>query len=189
MSDQIPEPLTPHQPAKTLPDPPMFPGGMLIGQEEEDAVLEVLRSKRLYRYYGPQAGPSKAAELERSFSAVMNSQYSQAVTSGTAALICALRGVGVGAGDEVIVPGYAWIACAAAVLGVNAVPVIAEIDESLTLDPADVERKVTPYTKAIMAVHMRGAQARLDELLAIAKKNNLKVVEDVAQAMGGSYKG
>jgi len=167
----------------------MFPGGMLIGQEEEDAVLEVLRSKRLYRYYGPQAGPSKAAELERSFSAVMNSQYSQAVTSGTAALICALRGVGVGAGDEVIVPGYAWIACAAAVLGVNAVPVIAEIDESLTLDPADVERKITPYTKAIMAVHMRGAQARLDELLAIAKKNNLKVVEDVAQAMGGSYKG
>lgn len=189
MSIQNPISDTPHQPAKKLPDPPMFPGGMMIGEEEEEAVLQVLRSKRLYRYYGPQAGPSQAAELEREFAEVMNARFSQAVTSGTAALICALRGVGVGAGDEVIVPGYAWIACAEAVLGVNAVPVVAEVDESLTLDPSDVERKITPYTKAIMAVHMRGAQARLDELLAIAQRHHLKVVEDVAQAMGGSYKG
>lgn len=178
-----------HQPAKKLPDPPMFPGGMMIGQEEEEAVLEVLRSKRLYRYYGPNPGPSKVAELEQNFAEFMHAGYSQAVTSGTAALLCALRGIGAGPGDEVIVPAYTWIASASAVLGVGAIPVLAEVDESLTLDPRDVENKITPYTKAIMPVHMRGAPARLDELQAIAQRHNLKVIEDVAQAMGGSYKG
>jgi dTDP-4-amino-4,6-dideoxygalactose transaminase len=167
----------------------MFPGGMMIGQEEEEAVLEVLRTKRLYRYYGPEPGPSKAAELEQRFAEVMKVAYSQAVTSGTAALLCALRGIGVGPGDEVIVPAYTWIASAAAVLGVGAVPILAEVDESLTLDPNDVERKISPYTKAIMPVHMRGAPSRLDELQAIATRHHLKIVEDVAQAMGGSYKG
>jgi dTDP-4-amino-4,6-dideoxygalactose transaminase len=167
----------------------MYPGGMRIGQEEEEAVLEVLRNKRLFRYYGPNPGPSKVAELEKAFAAHMGTTYGLAVTSGTGALVCALTGIGVGPGDEVIVPAYTWIASASAVFAVGGVPIPAEVDESLTLDPVDVERKITRYTKAIMPVHMRGAPCRMDALLEVARKHNLKVIEDTAQADGGSYHG
>ena len=176
-------------PAKQRSDPPMYPGGMSIDEEEEQAVLEVLRAKRLFRYYGPLDSSSKVLELEKAFAAFMGTEYSLAVTSGTAALTCGLHALGVGPGDEVIVPAYTWIASAAAVITAGAIPVMAEVDESLLLDPADVEAKITPYTKAIMAVHMRGAPCKMDELLAVAAKHNLKVIEDSAQADGGSYKG
>jgi len=162
---------------------------MMINQEEERAVLEVLRSKRLFRYYGPYEGPSKVDELERDFAAHMGTRYALAVTSGTAALICGLQGIGIGPGDEVIVPAYTWIASPASVLAVGGVPVIAEVDETLTLDPADVEAKITPHTKAIMPVHIRGAPCRMEELLDVAQRYGLKVIEDTAQADGGSYKG
>jgi 8-amino-3,8-dideoxy-alpha-D-manno-octulosonate transaminase len=177
------------KPAKQRPSPPMYPGGNMIDQEEEASVLEALRAKRLFRYYGPNEGPSKVEELEIEFARKMGTRRALAVTSGTAALICGLRGLGVGPGDEVIVPAFTWIASASAVLAVGGVPVVAEIDESLTLDPADVEKKITPYTKAIMPVHMRGTPCKMDELLAVAKKHGLKVIEDSAQADGASYKG
>ena len=106
------------------------------------------------------------------------------VNSGTSALISALTGVGVGPGDEVIVPGYTYISTAAAVMATGAVPVIAEIDESLGLDPQDLERKITPHTRAVMPVHMRGVPARLDDILAVARKHGLKVVEDCCQCVG-----
>lgn len=176
-------------PIKQRPNPPMYPGGMEIGAAEEAAVLEVLRSKRLFRYYGPNPGPSKVATLEHAFAGHMGAAKALAVTSGTAALICGLQGIGVGPGDEVIVPAYTWIASAAAVAAVGGVPIPAEVDESLTLDPADVERKITPYTAAIMPVHMRGAPCRMDELMALARAHGLKVIEDVAQADGASYRG
>ena len=176
-------------PAKQHPDPPMYPGGMEIDAEEEQAVLEVLRAKRLFRYYGPLTSSSKVLELEQAFAAFMGTQYSLAVTSGTAALTCGLHALGIGPGDEVIVPAYTWIASAAAIITAGAIPIMAEVDESLLLDPVDVEAKITPYTKAIMAVHMRGAPCRMDELMAVAHKHNLKVIEDTAQADGGSYKG
>ena len=176
-------------PAKQRPDPPMYPGGMEIDTEEEQAVLEVLRAKRLFRYYGPLTSSSKVLELEQAFAAFMGTQYSLAVTSGTAALTCGLHALGIGPGDEVIVPAYTWIASAAAIITAGAIPIMAEVDESLLLDPVDVEAKITPYTKAIMAVHMRGAPCRMDELMAVARKHNLKVIEDTAQADGGSYKG
>jgi dTDP-4-amino-4,6-dideoxygalactose transaminase len=104
-------------------------------------------------------------------------------------LICALRAVGVGLGDEVIVPAYTWIATATAVLAAGGVPVVAEVDETLLLDPDDFEAKITPYTKAVVIVHMRGAPAPMDRLLAIARKHGLKVVEDCAQANGATYHG
>ena len=176
-------------PARRRPDPPMYPGGMLIDGKEEEAVLEVMRAKRLFRYYGPQGGPSKAAELEEAFAAHMGANHALAVTSGTAALICGLQGIGVGPGDEVILPAYTWIASAEAVLAVGAVPIVAEVDETLTLDPRDVETRITPYTKAIMAVHMRGCPCRMDELMAVARKHGLVVVEDTAQADGASFQG
>lgn len=178
-----------NSPALTGPLPPMFPGGMWIDEEEETAVLEVMRNKRLFRFYGPFEGPSKVAELEKEFAAFMGTTYAQAVTSGTAALISGLRAMEIGPGDEVIVPAYTWIASASAVLAVGAVPILAEVDESLTLDPVDVERKISSYTKAIIPVHMRGAACDMDAIMAVAKKHNLKVLEDAAQADGASYHG
>jgi 8-amino-3,8-dideoxy-alpha-D-manno-octulosonate transaminase len=176
-------------PSKQHKDPPMYPGGMAVDEAEEAAVLEVLRSKRLFRYYGPNESVSKVAELEKTFAAKKGVKYAQAVTSGTAALICALRAVGVGPGDEVIIPAYTWIASATAVLAAGGVPIIAEVDETLLLDPVDFEAKITPYTKAVIVVHMRGAPAPMDKLLPIAQKHGLKVVEDCAQANGATFHG
>ena len=176
-------------PTVTSPLPRMYPGGMRIGREEEEAVLEVLRSKRLFRYYGPQSSRSWVSELEGAFAAVMGVQHAAAVSSGSAALMCALGGLGVGPGDEVIVPAYTWIATASAVVAMGAVPILAEVDESLTIDPADVRRKISRFTKAIIPVHLRGAPCQMNELMAIAGEHNLPVLEDVAQADGGSYHG
>jgi 8-amino-3,8-dideoxy-alpha-D-manno-octulosonate transaminase len=177
------------EPAVRAPLPPMYPGGMRIGVEEETAVLEVLRSKRLFRYYGPEPGPSKVAELEEKFARLMDAPHALALTSGSAALMCALAALGIGPGDEVIVPAYTWIASAEAVMGVGAVPVVAEVDESLTLDPFDVEQRINMHTRAIMPVHMRGAPCNMDALMSVAHRHNLAVVEDVAQADGGNYRG
>lgn len=193
MSDQDPRlkklAIEGGEPAKAHPDPPMYPGGMLIDEQEEQAVLEVLRSKRLFRYYGPHEGPSQVAELEAAFAAHMGARHALAVTSGTAALICGLHGIGVGPGDEVIVPAYTWVASAAAVLAAGAVPILAEVDETLTLDAEDVERRITPFTRAIMAVHMRGLPCHMDALRAVAGRHGLAVIEDVAQADGASFYG
>jgi dTDP-4-amino-4,6-dideoxygalactose transaminase len=176
-------------PAVTSPLPRMYPGGLRIGREEEEAVLDVLRSKRLFRYYGPTPGPSRVAELEDAFAAVMGVKHAAAVSSGSGALMCALAGLGVGPGDEVIVPAYTWIATASAVVAMGAVPILAEVDESLTLDPTDVRRKITRFTKAIIPVHLRGVPCQMNELMAIAREHTLPVLEDVAQADGGSYHG
>ena len=171
------------------PLPQMYPGGLKIGSEEEAAVIDVIRNQRLFRYYGPNPGPSKVEELEKAFAAFMGTKYAMAVTSGTAALICSLIGLGVGPGDEVIVPAFTWIASASAVVAVGAVPVVAEVDQSLTLDPAAIAAQITPYTKVIMPVHMRGGASRMDAIMEVARKHNLKVVEDTAQADGASYQG
>jgi len=167
----------------------MFPGGNMIGAEEEQAVLEVIRSKKLARYHGYHHIPSKVAQFEAAFATHMGVAKAFAVTSGTAALMCGLAGIGIEPGDEVIVPGYAWLACASTVVVMGAIPIIAEVDDSLNLDPADVMQKITPRTRAIMPVHMRGAPAQMDDLLAIARQHGLRVIEDVAQACGGSYRG
>jgi dTDP-4-amino-4,6-dideoxygalactose transaminase len=175
--------------AKTTPNYPMYPGGLEIGEEEKKQVLEVLDRKYLFRYYGPENYPSKVAELEVEFARKMGSQYALAVTSCTGALITSLVACGIGAGDEVLVTGYTFFASCASIVAANAIPVICEIDETLTMDPDDVEKKITPYTKAIIVVHMRGVPCDMDRIMAIAKKHNLKVIEDVAQAAGGTYKG
>jgi len=177
------------EPALTSPLPPMFPGGMRIDEEEEASVLETLRSKRLFRYYGPNPGESKAALLEEEFAAFMGVRHALAVTSGTAALMTGLAGLGIGPGMEVIVPAYTWIATASAVAALGAVPIIAEVDESLTLDPQDFENKITPYTRAVIPVHMRGAPCQMDAIQKIAAAHNLAVLEDAAQANGASYLG
>jgi len=175
--------------AKTTPNYPMYPGGLEIGEEEKREVLEVLERKYLFRYYGPQEFPSKVRELEMDFAGMVGSKHALAVNSGTSALISSLIAVGVGPGCEVIVPGYTFFASAAAIIGAKAIPVIAEVDATLTLDPEDFERKITPHTKAVIPVHMRGVPCDMDRIMAIARKHDIKVVEDVAQAVGGTYQG
>jgi dTDP-4-amino-4,6-dideoxygalactose transaminase len=167
----------------------MFPGGMEIGDEEIDAVTQVLRSRNVFRYYGVGDGPGEVDALEREFAAHLGARHALAVNAGSAALICALAGAGIGSGDEVVLPAYTWNATANAILAVGAVPVLAEVDDSLTLDPADVASKLTERTRAILPVHMRGAPADLEPLLALARERSLVVVEDVCQAAGASYRG
>jgi 8-amino-3,8-dideoxy-alpha-D-manno-octulosonate transaminase len=179
--------------ARTQPEPPMFPGGMEIGLEEQEAVQRVVESKRLIRFYGPddpdgEDTPSEVDRFEAEFAARVGVDYALGVSSGTAALIACLAALGVGPGDEVILPAYTFIASASAIVAVGGIPVLAEIDESLTLDPASVRDAITEHTRAIMSVHMRGMPARMDELAAIAKAHDLGLVEDAAQATGASYR-
>jgi len=176
-------------PARTRPEPPMYPGGMEVDQEELQALARVIESKNLFRYYGIGDGPDEVLSFEREFAEHMGAKHALCVNAGSSALICALIGAGVGDGDEVIVPAYTWNATPNAVLATRALPVLAEVDESLTLDPADVERRITPRTRAILPVHMRGAPAAMDALGAIAKENGLVMIEDVCQAAGASYRG
>lgn len=175
--------------AKSTPNIPMFPGGLEIGEEEKKQVLEVLDRKYLFRYYGPADYPSKVREFELEFAKKIDVKYALAVNSCTSALITALVACGVGPGDEVIVPGYTFFASCAAIIGAKAIPVIVEVDETLTIDPDDIEKKITPATKALLVVHMRGVPCDMDRIMAIAKAHDLLVIEDTAQAIGGTYKG
>ena len=159
----------------------------IMGKEEAKAAARVIESGKLFRYLG---GEERESELfEKEWSEKIGVEYTVTVTSGTAALICALVGLNVGPGDEVIVPAYTFMASAMAPLAVGAIPVIAEVNDSVTIDPADIEKKITPRTKAIMPVHMNGLPSKMDKVMEIAKKHNLLVCEDCAQADGGSFKG
>ena len=175
--------------AKTTPNFPMYPGGLEIGDEEKKQVLEVLDNKYLFRYYGPSDMPSKVRQLEEGFIAKTGAKYALATSSCTGALISSLVACGIGPGDEVIVTGYTFFASCAAIVAAKAIPVIAEVDETLTIDPDDIEKKITPATKGMVIVHMRGVPCDMDRIMAIAKKHDLRVIEDVAQACGGTYKG
>ncbi len=167
------------------------PGMELIGEEEKRELLEVLEAGYLFRYGSPDnpAFKAKVYHLEQEVARLVGVRHAVAVNSGTTALLVALAGLGVGPGDEVIVPGYTFIASMSSVIYARAIPILAEVDRTFNLDPADVRRKITPRTKAIMAVHMLGNPARLDELKAIADEHHLLLIEDCAQAFGASYKG
>ncbi len=158
-----------------------------IGQEEKDAVARVIDSKELFNVNG---GPLKETEnCEREIREMFNVKRAVLMTSGTASLTSALIGMGIGPGDEVIIPAYTYIATALAVVSVGAMPVVAEIDETLMLDPNDIENKITERTKAVIPVHMMGYPCDMDRIMAIAKKHNLLVLEDACQGNGGKYKG
>jgi dTDP-4-amino-4,6-dideoxygalactose transaminase len=167
-----------------------------LGEPEQEAAAEaareVIRSKRLYRAGGVSTKVlehSQVAEFERSFARRMEAEHALAVNSGTSALVCGLAALGIGPGDEVIVPAYTWVSTAGAVVAVGAVPVIAEVDDSLNIDPEDASAKITPQTRAVIPVHMRGAPARMDALMELAGVRGLRVLEDAAQAVGGSFRG
>lgn len=126
--------------------------------------------------------------FEQALGEMVGARHVISVTGGTAALTCALAAAGIGPGDEVLVPAYTWMATATAPVMVGAVPILVDINETLTIDPADIERKITPHTKAIIPVHMVNVPCDMDAILAIAKKHNLMVIEDACQAVGVRYK-
>lgn len=175
-----------------MPPPPLGLGSALIGSEEESLVLDVLRRRQLFRYYGDdpaQPPPPMVATLEREFAAWLGVPYTLAVSSGTTALELVLAAWGIGPGDEVIVPAWSWLSCLAAIVRIGARPVLAEIDGSLCLDPAEIPRLATPRTRAVLVVHFQGVAANLDAIIHHAHRRGLYVLEDVAEAPGATYRG
>lgn len=168
------------------------PGVELIGEEEIAEVLEVLSSRFVSRY-GPDDDPAfgaKCRRFEQEAASLAGVGYGLALSGGgSSGLWLSLVSLGIGPGDEVIVPGFTFVASISAVVYARARPVLAEIDETFNLDPADVEARITPRTRAIIAVHMLGAPARLAELKAIADRHGIALIEDCAQAFGASYGG
>jgi len=175
--------------AKTTPNIPMYPGGYEIGEDEKREVCDSLDKKYIFRYYMPKGLTSKVSEFEKCMTDMVGVRYGLGTNSCTSALIASLIACDVGPGHEVIVPAFTYWSSASAVCCARAVPVVAELDESLTMDPADVERKITPRTKAIMPVHMRGSACDMGRIMEIARRHKLAVVEDAAQACGGTFKG
>jgi len=175
-------------PVRSTPLRPGYWGTQFYDEKERAEVLEVLEAKAPFRWYGTNP-PTKVLQFEKEFAARMGSKFALAVTSGTAALQCAMAALEVGPGDEVILPAWTWHSCFNAVVLAGALPVCAEIDRTFNIDPDAVERLITPQTKVIMAVHLVGNPCHLDRILAIAKKHNIKVLEDCAQSVGASYKG
>ncbi len=167
-------------------------GPQYYDDEERRELVEVLDNRSPFRWWGLDAlghPPDKCINFEKEFAAHQQTRYALAVTSGTTALITAMAGLSVGPGDEVILPAWTWYACYDAVLAAGALPVFAEVDDSMNLDPTDLEHRITSRTKVIMAVHILGEPADLEPILALARKHNLKVLEDCAQSVGATYRG
>ena len=170
----------------TWPEP--FPGVHWVDREEEEAVLAVLRGGALFRYYG-KSPPRFVESLEATARQFYGVKYALAVNSGTGALMTAMNALGIGPGCEVIVPSFFWVATVGAVVQSNAIPVLCEVDDSLTMDPADLQRKITPKTRLIVPVHMAGAPSDMGSITAIAQKHGIPLLEDCAQANGGEFRG
>ncbi len=168
-----------------------MPGFELFGDSERKQVQDVLDSGVLMRYGfdGMRNGHWKAKELETALSRRMQTTYAHLCSSGTAALTVALASAGVGAGDEVIMPTFTFVASFESILAIGAVPILVDVDDTLTLNPEAVENAITENTKVVMPVHMCGSMADLGALESICEKHNLLLLEDACQAIGGSYHG
>ncbi len=168
-----------------------MPGHEILGDEEQKEILDVLSRKVLFRYEfdAQRQGVYKVEEFEREFSRYCGVKHALAVSSGTAALRVALAALGIGPGDEVVTQGFTFVATWEAVLDAGAVPVFAEIDDTLCLDPADMEARLTPRTRAVIPVHMCGGQARIQEIVSAADRRGIPVIEDTAQSCGARIHG
>ncbi len=167
-----------------------MPGYEIIGEEEREAVNAVFDSGGCLFRYGfdfMRKGRYSVVDFEKQFATYIRVPHAHAVSSGTAALFCVNKALGIGPGDEVITQSFTFVATVEAITETGATPVIAEIDETLNMDPADLEKKISKKTKAIWVVHMMGNPARMKEILAIGKKYGVPVLEDTAQAFGARY--
>ncbi len=168
-----------------------MPGFELFGNLERKEVNDVLDNGVLMRYGfdGMRNGHWKAKKLEQELEQQLQVNHAQLVSSGTAAVSVAFASAGIGAGDEVIMPTFTFVASFEAIMMLGAIPILVDIDDTLTLCPKAVEAAITPKTKAIMPVHMCGSMANLDALQVICKNHNLVLIEDSSQATGATYKG
>jgi 8-amino-3,8-dideoxy-alpha-D-manno-octulosonate transaminase len=168
-----------------------MPGIEFFGEEERKEVLDVLDTGVLFRYNHDteRQGHWKALEFEKAVADFVGAKYAHSVSSGSTAVACALAACGVGYNDEVIVPPFTYIATIEAVLWAGAIPVFAEIDETLNLSPEGIKACITSKTKAVLLVQMCGAMAKMDEIIKVCEENNVMLIEDSAQALGASYKG
>ena len=176
------------EPVRKEPLPLEFPGVHRMDEDEVEAAVRVLRARSPFRYYGIDLQQETSA-FEEEFAGFAGVRHALAVSSGTGALQVAMAALGVGPGQEVIVPAYLWVSVAAAVVNLGAIPVVADIDDTFTLDPAAVEQAITPRTSGIVLVHMSGAPGDAEAILAVARKHNLFLLEDCAQCAGGSVGG
>jgi len=175
-------------PVRSKPLPQEWCGAHFMDEQEIEAAARVCKSKTLFRYYGLDL-QNEVSKLEQEFAAYVGTKYALAVSSGTGALQVALGALGVGPGDEVLIPGYFWVATVGAVVRSGAIPVLVDCDDTFSMNPKDAARKITPRTKAILVVHMGGVIGRIKDIVALAKQHKLKVIEDSAQANGASQHG
>jgi 8-amino-3,8-dideoxy-alpha-D-manno-octulosonate transaminase len=175
-------------PVRSKPLPPNYPGATVMGPEEAAAIAKVIEAQSPFRYYGADV-QKKVEQLENEMAEKLGVPYVLGVTSCTAALVVALKALGIGYGDKVIVPAVTFIATAGAVVCAGAVPVYVDVDESLNMDASDLERVYDDEVKAIIAVSILGHPVDMDPVMAFAKKHNIRVIEDVAQSCGIQYKG
>lgn len=175
-------------PVREQPLPPGYKGGLLLGEEEADRTGQVIRGRAPFRYYGMEPQYSVRA-LENKMAGHLGVPYVLGVSSGTAALIVAMKALGIGSGDKVIIPAVTFLATAGAVVACNAVPVFADADESLNLIPEQLECVYDDEVKAVIAVHIDGVACEMDKIAAFAKKKGIRVIEDTAQSLGTTYLG
>ena len=175
-------------PVRTKKWPDMWPGGLSYGEEEAKAVYEVAKAQSPFRWYGVKL-LNKTNQLEKKYAEFTGTKYALAVGSGSTALTVALAALDVGPGTEVIIPSFMWISDVNSVVWLRAIPIIAEINDTLNLDPDDLEKKITRRTKAIIAIHMVGSVADMDAINKVAKKHNIPVLEDCSQATGAALNG
>lgn len=168
-----------------------MPGTEIFDQMEIDAVTDVIRRKMVHRYssHAARKGIYRVSEFEAALAQRLGAKHAQAVSNGTSALFVGLKAMGIKPGDEVITSAFTFIATVEAIVACGAVPVLADVDETLGMAPASVESKISPRTKAIMPVHMFGAATRLEPLLEIGQKHGIPVVEDSCEVTGGTYRG
>jgi len=167
---------------------PVYPGAFCYGPEEVNSVEEIILNQSPFRYYGPSL-KGKVNKFETEAARFLGIKHALAVSSGTASLIVAMRSMGIGIGDEVIVPAVAFIACAGSVVACRAIPVFCDVDKSLNIDPDALKKCISTRTKAVMVVHIQGVSADMDRIMEIANRHGLMVLEDCAQSFGATYKG
>ena len=176
------------QPVRTAPLPWEFPGAGWMNEEERELVMRVVDAHSPFRFYGPQA-QHMVDVFEKEWCEKYGHKHALGVSSGTAGLSIAMSALGLGPGDEVLVPGYLWVSCVSAVVRSGAIPRLVDVDKTFCLDPNDLREKIGPQTRAVLCVHMSGAPGRIDEIAALCRENRLALIEDCAQASGASFKG
>lgn len=157
----------------------------IVGEEEIEAIARIIRNGSLFRY----GIGSECERFERRYAAYLGARHFALAASGSNALAAAMIGVGLGPGDEVLIPAHTYMATATSVLTVGAIPVIVDIDQSLTIDPDAVEAAIGPRTRAVVPVHMWGTACDMNAIMEVAQRRNLIVIEDACQGVGGAYRG